>query len=542
MTTIDRSVLTAAGPDDLAGRRSPASSGSCSGSCGCAAAGAASSLGQVAAADPPAAGSTGWSSPGSVPGADTSAAGAVERVRTPQRVGIRREDKSRWEARTPLVPDDVARLIEGGGEIGAGIPITVQRSDIRAFADTEYAEVGARLSDTLDDSPIVIAVKEIPVRLIRPGHTYVCFAHVIKGQRENMPALARYLELGCTLIDYEKITDDAGRRLVFFGRHAGIAGMIDTLWALGRRLDLEGARPNPFRAVRPAHEYVDAAAAGAMLRTLGATIEREGLPESINPFVVGFAGYGQVSKGAQTMFDHLPFRQVDADHLAEEMEAARRQIAEDGRPVILKVVFHEHHMVKPLDASQAFDLQEYYQHPERFESIFDRHTPHLSVLVNAIYWEPKYPRLITAEQFRALYADPARPPRLKVIGDISCDVDGAVACTRRCTSPDSPIYVYDPATGETHDGVEGNGPVVLAVDFLPCEVPVDASRFFSQAIRPFIPGLACADYATAETVEQAGLPPELERATIVYRGRLTPRFAYLARYLPARSPSSPAPA
>jgi alpha-aminoadipic semialdehyde synthase len=180
-------------------------------------------------------------------------------------------------------------------------------------------------------------------------------------------------------------------------------------------------------------------------------------------------------------------------------------------------------MVERIDASKQFDLQEYYKHPELYRSAFFRHAPHLTLLVNCIYWEPKYPRLITREQFHELYA--GDKPRLRVIGDISCDIDGSVACTVRSTAPDSPIYVYDPRSGETRDGVEGHGPVVLAVDFLPCELPVDASEFFSRSLLPFIPALARADFSAK--LADSGLPPELQRATIVYHGQLTEPYQYL---------------
>lgn len=136
--------------------------------------------------------------------------------------------------------------------------------------------------------------------------------------------------------------------------------------------------------------------------------------------------------------------------------------------------------------------------------------------------------LIAREQFQALYgAD--HPPRLRVIGDITCDINGSLACTVKATEPDSPIYVYDPFSGEARDGVRGRGPVVLAVDFLPCELPVDASNYFSESLCGFIPALAAADMAA--DLAKSGLPPELQRATIVYRGKLTETYEYLARFV-----------
>nr|HPM25254.1 hypothetical protein [Phycisphaerae bacterium] len=135
-------------------------------------------------------------------------------------IGIRREDKSQWEARVPLVPADVRVLIQEHG-----LAVQVQSSPIRRFAEAEYRAAGATIVDDLRACPIILGVKEIPPRYFEPGKTYVFFSHTIKGQPANMPMLKRLLELGCTLIDYERIVDEHGRRLVFFGRFAGLAGM-----------------------------------------------------------------------------------------------------------------------------------------------------------------------------------------------------------------------------------------------------------------------------------------------------------------------------
>ncbi|MFQ5592300.1 MAG: bifunctional lysine ketoglutarate reductase /saccharopine dehydrogenase family protein [Phycisphaerae bacterium] len=428
-------------------------------------------------------------------------------------IGIRHEDKSEWERRTPLVPADVQELVQA-----AGVPFHVQSSPIRAFRDEEYRLAGASVSGDLADCPIIMGVKEIPPEKIAPEKTYVYFSHTIKGQASNMPALQRLLDLRCQLIDYERITDGAGRRLVFFGRFAGLAGMIDTLWSLGRRLEHEGLE-TPFVRLQPAHEYATLDHAKKEMRLIGEAIRNGGLPGTVTPLVCGFAGYGQVSGGAQEIYDLLGVETVAPEDLA----AIPR-----GERCCYKVVFREEHLVSRRDDSSPFELQEYYDHPERYRDAFFPHVRDLSILVNCIYWEPKYPRLITRDQLRELYS-PGSSPHLRVIGDITCDVDGPLACTVRATTPDSPIYVYDPRTGETLDGVAGDGPVVLAVDFLPCELPAESSEFFSGALKPLIPTLARADFTV--DLRQSGLSPELERATIVYQGRLTDAYRYLAEFL-----------
>ena len=218
-------------------------------------------------------------------------------------IGVRREDKHDWQRRAPLTPDHVGTLVRGGLEV------VVQPSPIRVFPDDAYQAAGATIREDLSDCAAVFGVKEIPKELFEPGRTYVFFTHGIKGQPYNMAMLRRLLDLRCTVICYEKVTDEANRRLVLFGRHAGWAGMIDTLWALGQRLDSEGLT-TPLSAIRQALTYPSLEAALTAIEEVGATIAAEGLPAAIAPLTVGFAGYGNVSAGAQEVLSRLPVREV----------------------------------------------------------------------------------------------------------------------------------------------------------------------------------------------------------------------------------------
>ena len=431
-------------------------------------------------------------------------------------IGIRREDKSIWERRVPIIPQHVRQLQEE-----YGIEVWVQPSEIRVFRDEEFAQAGARVEEDISPCPVVFAVKEIPAHFFQPGHTYVFFAHVIKGQPYNMPMLRRMLELGCQLIDYEKVTDERGRRLIFFGRHAGLAGMIDTLWALGQRLNLEGI-PNPFSDLCQTYHYGSLAEAKAAVSALGERIAREGLPEQITPLICGFAGYGNVFRGANEIIELLPVREI------QPHEVATVALSSDyARDVIYKVVFKEEHTVEPISPEHRFDLQDYYDHPEKYRSCFHTYLPYLTVIVNCVYWEAKYPRLVTKADLKRLYRGP-EPPRLRVIGDISCDIEGAMECTVKCTEPGDPVFVYDPFEDRAIDGFEGQGPVVLAVDILPSELPRDASEYFSGVLMKYVPAIAQADYAAP--FEELALPPEIKRAVIVHQGELTPNYRYLEEH------------
>ena len=166
-------------------------------------------------------------------------------------IGVRREDKNEWERRVPLIPEHIKQLKEK-----YNIETIIQPSSIRAFSDQEYIDSGANVSEDLSEAPVIFAVKEIPISLFQPRKTYVFFAHVIKGQKYNMPMLKKMMELGCNLIDYEKITDENGHRLVFFGHYAGLAGMFDTLWAFGKRMEIKGIE-TPFNEIKEAINYKD---------------------------------------------------------------------------------------------------------------------------------------------------------------------------------------------------------------------------------------------------------------------------------------------
>lgn len=429
-------------------------------------------------------------------------------------IGIRREDKHEWERRAPLTPDAVRAVVDD-----EQIDVVVQTSPIRVYPDADYAAAGATLTDAMPEADVVFAVKEIPLECFRAGGAYVFFSHTIKGQPHSMPMLRRMMELGCTLIDYEPITDDDGRRLVFFGRHAGLAGMIDTLWLVGQRLEALGIK-TPFWALRLAHEYASLDEALAHVRDVGDAIRRDGLPDAITPFVCGITGYGNVSLGAQTVYDALGGRQVDPQTAAT---LAEHRTAEELRSTVYKVVFRNRDIFQPEDGS-PFVRTDYFANPGRYRSVFDEHLPSLTVLVNAIYWAAEAPRLVTNAWLRDAFAA-STPPRLRVIGDISCDIDGGVECTVKPTTPGAPAYVYDPKTGAVADGVTGPGIAMMTTDCLPCELPREATASFTDALLPFVPAIANANYDGP--LEDAGLPPEIERAVVLWRGALTPRYSHL---------------
>ena len=429
-------------------------------------------------------------------------------------IGIRRETKGPWERRVALTPRRLGRLISEHD-----LEVRVQPCPRRVFSDADFVRVGARLTPDLEPAKVVFGVKEIPPDALHADTVYVFFAHVIKGQAVNMPMLRRLLELGCTLIDYERITDAAGRRLIFFGRFAGLAGMIDSLWTLGQRLRREGI-DTPFTSILPAHAYPDLESARDAVAAAGREIANTGLPPELRPLVIGVTGYGNVAAGAVEILHELPVHEVQPAELADLAPGNGRRL--------WRVTFREEDMVEVIEPGAAFELQDYYDHPERYRSRFPGYLPHLTVLINATYWDDRYPRHVTRDALRSLWSG-GEKPRLRVIGDLSCDVGGGVECTVRATDPGDPVYVWEPESGNALPGVAGRGPVVLAVDILPAELPVEASRAFSDVLAPLVPAIAEANWD--DPFEDLRLPAELKRAVILHRGQLAPDYRYLEAHL-----------
>jgi len=428
-------------------------------------------------------------------------------------LGIRREDKNKWEARVPLIPEHIKKFKDE-----YGIETIVQPSKIRAYSNDEYVRIGAVVKEDVSSCPIIFAVKEIPIDFFESGKTYVFFSHTIKGQKYNMPMLKKMMDLGCNLIDYERIVDERGFRLVFFGRFAGLAGMIDTLWSFGQRLKSQNIE-TPFNEIKQTIQYKDLNDAKEHLKEVGKNIKEKGNPKSLVPLIVGFAGYGHVSKGAQEILDILPVKEISPKEIKDVYD-------NPSDHCIYKVIFKEKNIVEPISSDDEFELQEYYNKPEKYKSIFEEYVNDLTIIMNCIYWDARYPRLITKKFIKGDYNEDYK---LKIIGDISIDINGAIEFTEKSTTPDTPSFIYDPKTDSVKDGVEGEGIVVMGVDNLPCELPRESSHMFSTALFDFVLDIVKTDFT--KNLDDSKLPSPIKKAVILYNGKLTPDYKYIDRYL-----------
>ena len=213
-------------------------------------------------------------------------------------VGILPESKNTWERRAPLRPRDVAWLVK------KKIPVEVASSSLRIYKDSQYRRAGAKIVPTFQKANLLVGIKEPALDTLIPNSIYMVFSHTTKGQEYNQRLLATFLKKKITLIDYEHITGSLGERLVYFGRYAGICGMIDTLHVFGEKVKLQGI-PNPFSDLKNAVYYGNYGSAKTALDRVVEKIQRKGLDKKLVPFVIGILGHGNVSRGAQELLEHM---------------------------------------------------------------------------------------------------------------------------------------------------------------------------------------------------------------------------------------------
>lgn len=425
-------------------------------------------------------------------------------------IGIRHEDKYLLERRVALVPKDIKQLITD-----KNIKFYVESSQKRIFGDNEFEEVGAYVGTKIDNADVIMGVKEIPIEKIIDNKTYIFFSHVIKGQKYNMPMLQKLIDLKCSLIDYEKITDENGRRMIFFGRFAGLAGMINTLWSLGERYKKNGIN-TPFMNIKQAHTYNSLQEAINDVKLTAEDIKQNGLPDEILPFITAFTGYGNVGKGAWEIFDLLPHKLIRPVEIFT---------AKPEKHLLYKVVFKEEDLVDRIEGD--FNLQHYYTNPEEYKDKFAQYLPYLNCLVNGMYWDERYPRIVTKDKLNELYSSDNL--RLCVIGDITCDPNGSIECTHKGTEIEDPVFVYSPKTYDYKMGFEGDGVLVMAVDILPSELPRESSEAFSAALLEFIPNIVETDFSM--DFNEIKLLQPIKNALILLNGKLTPDYEYLSELL-----------
>lgn len=398
------------------------------------------------------------------------------------KIGIIREGKIPVDERVPLTPRQCAYLLKSYPDL----QIRVQSSEIRAFTDQEYEAEGVEVVSDVKDCDILMGVKEVPLNELVPDKTYMFFSHTYKQQPYNRKLLQEILNRRIKLIDYEVLKDTHGTRLLGFGRYAGIVGAYNAFRAWG---ELTGDYK-----LKPAHQCHDR-------REMEAELVKVVLPEQVR---IALTGSGRVAGGVLEILSALRITKVFPKEYIN---------LEFHEPIYTQLDVN--HYFRRVDG-RHFERHEFYRDPVGYESAFMKYARVTDIFIPAHFWSDRSPYIFTRED--------ARNPgfKIKLVSDISCDIDGPVASTLRPSTIENPFYGYDPSQeAEVPFGTEGSIGV-SAVDNLPCELPRDASEDFgNELIKNVFPQFFNGD---ADGI--------LERATqTTSEGKLAPLFAYLEDYV-----------
>jgi len=431
-------------------------------------------------------------------------------------MAIRREDINPWERRAPLAPRHVKELTN------AGVKVLVQPSNRRAIHEKYYMKAGAVIQEDISEASLIIGVKRMPEEKVIPKKTYAFFSHTIKAQEANMGLLEDLLKKEVRLIDYEKMVDANGFRIVAFG-------MINILHGLGLRY-LALGHHTPFMHIGMAHNYRNVSQAIQAVRDCGYEISMGLMPKSIGPVTFCFTGTGNVSKGAQDIINELPVEYVEPHELKDVCEAG------DMTKVYATVLSRHHHLIRKSDG--VYDPLEYENHPELYTSHFRTSVaPYTNCLINGIYWDPHTPRLLRRLDAQKLIrpktsstareGSPQLPHKLLAICDISADAGGSIEFMNDCTTIDKPFCMYDADQHIDHDSVEGNGILMCSIDNLPAQLPIEATEYFGDRLFPYIWEMLPSD--ATRPLEEEEFSPQVRDAVITSNGVLTPKFEYIEK-------------
>jgi alpha-aminoadipic semialdehyde synthase len=465
-------------------------------------------------------------------------------------IGILAETKSVWERRVSLSPTDCKKLID------KGIKIIVQPSMTRCFIDSDYSDIGAEISNDLSKANIILGIQSPEISNLLENKTFLFFSHTQKGQTCNPTLLEKILENKIRLIDYEFIKKNENcfihaKRAVSFGKIAGVAGTINILKGIGELL-LSRNISTPFVYSKLAHMYTSVENAKDNLITLGKLIKEQYLFDSLCPFVIGVIGTGRVSLGVMEALECLPHIKITPKELLEKTLEKRRdliyictfkpediytRIDEKNQDIENNNNKNEDSLYSNLNKKELFNNPEKYSC--NFTSIYLKY---LSAIINCIYWEPAFPRVLSKNGFNDFVMN--NNSKLLGISDISCDLNGSIEILTEYSNFRKPFFIYEPVTKKIISEIDKSTKEAIiyhAIPNLASSFPEDATEYFSNLLLPFIEKLAHSEYPQisnqhfiAEKDNDkdniiSDLPEELSRACITSNGTLTPRYRNIIR-------------
>lgn len=402
------------------------------------------------------------------------------------KLGIIREGKVPPDKRVPLSPKQ-CKIVQAKFP---NVEVIVQPSPIRAFKDEEYIAEGITMNEDLTSCDIIVGVKEVNISDLIPNKKFLFFSHTIKKQAYNRKLLLALLEKKIQMIDYEALKDKTNKRLLGFGRYAGIVGCYNGFRTFGLKHNLF--------SIKEANKCVDR-------KEVEEELKKVVLPNDTKIVVTGF---GRVGHGAREILDLLPIKEVSPEEfLSQTFES----------PVYTQLEVEDYYGRKD---GADFNKKEFYTSPEIYKSTFPRYSKVANMYIPCHFWNNASPYILTKEDLKASDC------KLSVVADISCDIDEPIGCTIRPSKITEPIYGYNPLTGEEEDYMKEGVIAVMAVDNLPCELPLDASQDFGNEMIKFIlPALFGED------------PDDIigRASETNLQGNLNPLFEYLRDYVEGES-------
>lgn len=397
--------------------------------------------------------------------------------------GIIKETKVPHEDRVVFTPDQCREM----SETFENLQFEVQPYEFRCYSDNEYVSSGIPVNNDLSNCDILFGVKEMKIESLIAGARYCCFSHTIKKQASNKALLKKILELQITLIDYEKLTDEQGKRLVAFGTYAGVCGAYNAIWAYGKKSNTYLLpRLNTF------NHYSEVIPEYKKMNWPGMKIV--------------LTGTGRVGKGALRVLQDMGFKELDPEEFLNE-----------GTPLFpVFTVLTSSDYILPKDNEKVFDKEDYYANPEKYKANFLPYLRVADIFINGIYWNPSAPKFFELTDLKT--AD----IQVQVIGDITCDIspESSIPTTIRASSIAEPVYGIDRQTGKEVAPYSIDAIDVMAIDNVANELSRDASAFFGKQL---------IDFVVPEFFKTQS--EMLQRATIAQDGKLTERYLYLSDYV-----------
>ena len=394
--------------------------------------------------------------------------------------GIIKERKNPPDRRVVFSPEE---LLELKNQFPTA-EIEVESSDIRIFSDKHYSNLGINVANDMSTCDVLFGVKEVPVGDLIPNKKYFFFSHTIKKQPYNRKLLQALLEKNIDFYDHETIVDENFNRLIGFGRYAGIVGTYNALRAFGIKFGL---------FTIPKAETLSGK------EDLVTKLKRQVLP----PIKVVLTGCGKVGNGAKEILDAMKIKEVTVENFLTKKYS---------EPVFIQIDVLDYNKRKD---GKTIDKNDFYSNPKEYISDFERFTKVSDIFIAGHFYGNNAPYILTQEMLKANNC------KIKVVADISCDVNGPIACTIKASTIAEPLFGYLPSEDKEVDVFHPAAIVVMSVDNLPCELPKDASEGFGELfMKHVIPAFFNGD--------KDGI---LQRAKITENRKLTERFQYLQDFV-----------